>query len=295
MRCPAQPLPAVLFAIIVGQFLPHVVAAYQASNSVSDYETYPNKPDLKVKRPKPLERSKVDILGAVLKQQVEELRQVQDRQVELVFLVDSSASVGAENFFNELKFVKKLLADFTVEYDATRVALVTFSSRNRVVKHVDHVSSPTEENHKCALLENQLPTITYQGGGTYTLGAMLQAQEVLARARPNATKAVFLVTDGYSNGGDPRPAAKVLRDDNVEIFTFGIQNGNVRELRDMASEPTDEHCYILDSFEEFEALARRALHEDIQIGSYLKQDQAACSGLCPEGGNCCDALSLIHI
>lgn len=290
MRCPAQPLPAVLFAIIVGQlsYLWHVAAAYQASNSISDYETYPTKLDLKAKRPKPLERSKVDILGAVLKQQVEELRQVPDRQVELVFLVDSSASVGAENFFNELKFVKKLLADFTVEYNATRVALVTFSSRNRVVKHVDHVSYPTEENHKCALLENQLPTITYQGGGTYTLGAMLQAQEVLARARPNATKAVFLVTDGYSNGGDPRPAAKVLRDDNVEIFTFGIQNGNVRELRDMASEPTDEHCYILDSFEEFEALARRALHEDIHIGSYLKQDQDACSGLCPEGQSCCD-------
>ncbi|GFX48360.1 sushi, von Willebrand factor type A, EGF and pentraxin domain-containing protein 1 [Trichonephila clavipes] len=86
-------------------------------------------------------------------------------------------------------------------------------------------------------------------------------KEVLDKARPKATKAVFLVTDGYSNGGDPRPAAKVLRDQQVEIFTFGIQNGNVRELYDMASDPPEEHSYILDSFEEFEALARRALHE----------------------------------
>lgn len=31
----------------------------------------------------------------------------------------------------------------------------------------------------------------------------------------------------------------------------------------MASEPKEEHSYILDSFEEFEALARRALHEGI--------------------------------
>lgn len=29
----------------------------------------------------------------------------------------------------------------------------------------------------------------------------------------------------------------------------------------MASVPKEEHSYILDSFEEFEALARRALHE----------------------------------
>lgn len=83
----------------------------------------------------------------------------------------------------------------------------------------------------------------------------------MEKARPNARKAVFLVTDGYSNGGDPRPAAKALRDQQVEVFTFGIQNGNVRELYDMASHPPEEHSYILDSFEEFEALARRALHE----------------------------------
>ena len=33
----------------------------------------------------------------------------------------------------------------------------------------------------------------------------------------------------------------------------------------MASTPEDEHAYILDSFEEFEALARRALHEGNQL------------------------------
>ena len=46
-----------------------------------------------------------------------------------------------------------------------------------------------------------------------------------------------------------------------QMFTFGIRNGNVKELRDMASDPKEDHSYVLDSFEEFEALARRALHE----------------------------------
>ena len=86
-------------------------------------------------------------------------------------------------------------------------------------------------------------------------------QKVLANARPTASKAIFLVTDGFSNGGDPRPEAKALRQEGVKVYTFGIQNGNVRELYDMASEPKNESCYILDSFEEFEALAKRALHE----------------------------------
>ena len=37
----------------------------------------------------------------------------------------------------------------------------------------------------------------------------------------------------------------------------------------MASTPTDEHCFILDSFQEFESLARRALHEGGFLDSYV--------------------------
>lgn len=90
-------------------------------------------------------------------------------------------------------------------------------------------------------------------------------KEVLRTSRRDSQKAIFLVTDGFSNGGDPRSEAKYLRDIGVKIFTFGIRNGNVRELHDMASDPKNETCYILDTFEEFEALARRALHEGTSV------------------------------
>eukprot|EP00061_Rhincodon_typus_P008944 g32013.t1 len=86
-------------------------------------------------------------------------------------------------------------------------------------------------------------------------------KRILQHSRANSTKVVFLITDGYSNGGDPRPIAASLRNLGVEIFTLGIWQGNIRELQDMASHPKEEHCYILHSFAEFEALARRALHE----------------------------------
>ena len=78
-----------------------------------------------------------------------------------------------------------------------------------------------------------------------------------------------------------------------------------QELYDMASEPKEERSFILDSFEEFEALARRALHEgdsnrfhnlsfkwslltDLHSGIMIGQDSAACSTLCEERDNCCD-------
>lgn len=86
-------------------------------------------------------------------------------------------------------------------------------------------------------------------------------QQILHTSRANATKVIFLITDGYSNGGDPRPVAAALRERGVEIFTLGIWQGNIKELHDMASEPKEQHCYLVPNFAEFEALARRALHE----------------------------------
>ncbi len=238
--------------------------------------------------------SKVERLGRILKAGVTRIRgggrgrqqqQQQQNKAELVFLVDSSASVGATNFYNEIKFIRKLLADFTVSVNTTRVVIITYSSVDRVTRQVDQVSLPSEAHHKCRLLEREIPAITYDSGGTYTLGALRQALEVLQfGGRPDAVKAVFLITDGYSNGGDPRPTAELLKQMGVEFFTFGIRNGNVKELEAMASAPKEEHCFVLDSFREFEALARRALHEDLSPGEYLPQPPAACSNLCRGGG-----------
>lgn len=83
---------------------------------------------------------------------------------------------------------------------------------------------------------------------------------ILEKGREAANKVVFLITDGFSNGGDPRPAADLLKNTGATVFTFGIRTGNVEELHDIASHPGYTHSYLLDSFAEFEALARRALH-----------------------------------
>ena len=118
-------------------------------------------------------------------------------ETDLVFLVDSSASVGAENFYNEIKFIRKLLADFTVSYNTTRVVVVTYSSVNQVIRQVDHMTRPSPGQHKCRLFEEEIPAITYNSGGTYTLGALIEAQAVFRHARPEAKKAVSLNTSLY--------------------------------------------------------------------------------------------------
>lgn len=130
--------------------------------------------------------SKVERLGQAFRRRVRRLRDLSGR-LELVFLVDESSSVGQANFLSELKFVRKLLSDFPVVPTATRVAIVTFSSKNNVVPRVDYISSRRAHQHKCALLSREIPAITYRGGGTYTKGAFQQAavrHPALARLAP---------------------------------------------------------------------------------------------------------------
>ncbi|OQR73826.1 sushi [Tropilaelaps mercedesae] len=212
--------------------------------------------------------------------------------IDVAFLVDSSLSVGLANFESELRFVKKILADFSVSHlrkNAARVILVTFSSSDKVVTHIDFISPngsvQTSSRHKCSLMA-ELTRIQYVGGLTYTLGAMKVADEVLKASDRSVPQVVFLITDGFSNGGDPKPIARKLKSRGVTIFAFGIKNGNVKELQDMATSHK-EHCFIVNSFEEFEALARRALHQDLSVGDFEPLDLSQCNGLCPSGQQCC--------
>lgn len=118
--------------------------------------------------------SKVERLGLAFKQNVRKLRE-KSLCLDLVFLVDESSSVGANNFLSELRFIRKMLSDFPVAPENTRVALVTFSSKTHVVTRVDHISAPKSHQHKCSLFNKEIPAINYRGGGTYTKGAFQRA------------------------------------------------------------------------------------------------------------------------
>lgn len=85
-------------------------------------------------------------------------------------------------------------------------------------------------------------------------------QNILSKARRHSKKIICLITDGFSNGQDPLPIANKLKEDNVTIITFGIQTGNFAELHKLSSEPNKEHSFLLNSFAQFESLARKALH-----------------------------------
>lgn len=77
-------------------------------------------------------QTKVAALSKAFKKSVNKIKH-KNKRMDIVFLIDSSSSVGKNNFHSELKFVKKFLSDFNVSFNHTRIAIVTFSSKGKIV------------------------------------------------------------------------------------------------------------------------------------------------------------------
>lgn len=77
-------------------------------------------------------KERLDTMSTTFRKIVNKIK-MKHKRIEMVFLVDSSSSVGKENFANEISFVKRLLSDFNVSFNYTRVAVITFSSRSKIV------------------------------------------------------------------------------------------------------------------------------------------------------------------
>uniref|UniRef100_A0A182QJ86 Sushi, von Willebrand factor type A, EGF and pentraxin domain-containing protein 1 n=1 Tax=Anopheles farauti TaxID=69004 RepID=A0A182QJ86_9DIPT len=257
-------------------------------------------------QPSPATSRRMELMYGRFQDDIGRMKNGSER-LDIVFLIDASSSVGPANFQSELRFVKKLLAGFDVSVNRTRIAVVTFSSRKSIIRHVDQVSEPLVANDKCLLLNYQLPSIGYSGGGTYTYGALKEAETIFAGGggtqalQEQPGRVIFLITDGYSNGQSPIPIARRLRSAGVEIFAIGIETGNDEELADIVT--SAEHRYLLASFEQFETLVRQALHLDYRHGPSVPVANASlCDRLCDkanstQAGNlvgCCDERAVCN-
>jgi hypothetical protein len=119
--------------IIVSVLITSASAAPEKINleTLNNYSEFLNFGEKKLKLKKEslensIIKSKVDVLGEVFKKNIDSFKNF--GKLEVIFLIDGSSSVGESNFRSELKFVKKLLSDVTIDYNHTRVAIVTFSS-----------------------------------------------------------------------------------------------------------------------------------------------------------------------
>lgn len=171
--------------------------------------------------------------------------------LELVFVIDSSESVGPENFELVKDFVNALIDRVSVSREASRIGVVLYSHVDMVVASLQQQSS--QDDIKAAI--RKMP---YLGEGTFTGSAIHRANQLFQASRPGVRKVAVVLTDGQA---DPRDVmqfdetATEAHRKGIELFAIGVMNktdplyGEFQaEMNIIASDPDEEHVYFIDDF-----------------------------------------------
>ncbi|KAL7865473.1 hypothetical protein SRHO_G00107200 [Serrasalmus rhombeus] len=188
-----------------------------------------------------------------------------ERPMELVFVIDSSESVGPENFEIIKDFVTALVDRVTVGRNTTRIGLVLYSLDVHLEFNLARYM--TKQDVKQAI--RKMP---YMGEGTYTGTAIRKAtQEAFYSSRSGVRKVAIVITDGQTDKRDPVKLDMAVREAhaaNIEMYAIGIVNTSdptqaefLRELNLIASDPDSEHMYLIDDFNTLPALESKLVSQ----------------------------------
>lgn len=185
--------------------------------------------------------------------------------MELVFVIDSSESVGPENFEIIKDFVTALVDRVTVGRNATRIGMVLYSLDVHLEFNLARYM--TKQDVKQAI--RKMP---YMGEGTYTGTAIRKAtQEAFYSSRVGVSKVAIVITDGQTDKREPVKLDLAVREAhaaNIEMYALGIVNSSdptqaefLRELNLIASDPDSEHMYLIDDFNTLSALESKLVSQ----------------------------------
>lgn len=137
-------------------------------------------------------------------------------RIDLGFLIDGSSGTGRTNFKRILQYIKETVRRFEVSITKTRVGVVVYSSRAKVVlnfKSTPHISS----------VYRAVERIRFVGGLRNTGRALSYAKRFLFRGKPRCgrRRVIVMITTGRSSDQVRRPATS-LQEVGTEIYVIGI-------------------------------------------------------------------------
>ncbi|MBZ3880845.1 Collagen alpha-1(XXVIII) chain, partial [Sciurus carolinensis] len=176
-------------------------------------------------------------------------RKCKETPLELVFVIDSSESVGIDNFRIIQNFVKTLADRIAVDLATARMGIINYS--HQVEKVADLRQFSSKDDFKLAVDGMQ-----YLGEGTYTATALQAANDMFKGARPGVKKVGLVITDGQTDSRDKKNLTEVVKEANntgVETFVIGVVKKSdpnfdmfFEEMNLIATDP--QHVYHFDDF-----------------------------------------------
>lgn len=164
-----------------------------------------------------------------------------------------------------LQFVKRLLNPVDIDFGDVQVGLLSFSTRPTIEFQLNTYKTKQD-------IFSAIDGVPWRYGSTNTADALQEMHETMFSRengdRRDAGNVCIILTDGVSNINYRRtvPEAKTAREKGILIISIGIGLQDLREIRGIASEPSEVFVFHAETFAELLYLrmelpmGRSALH-----------------------------------
>ncbi|OCT75709.1 hypothetical protein XELAEV_18030895mg [Xenopus laevis] len=194
-----------------------------------------------------------------------------DTPLDLVFIIDSSESVGPENFHIIKQFVNKLIDKISSDQTASKVGIINFSHKVEVVAHIGQLTK--KEN-----LREAVNRMNYLGEGTYTATAIKKSTELFLQSSRDVKKIAIVITDGQADNRDTMRLDLVVKEAhsiNVEMYVIGVVDTHDpnyvlfrNEMDLIASDPDADHVFQINDFSTLSELENKLFQKICTKGSH---------------------------
>uniref|UniRef100_A0A8D1NSJ0 VWFA domain-containing protein n=1 Tax=Sus scrofa TaxID=9823 RepID=A0A8D1NSJ0_PIG len=186
-----------------------------------------------------------DALKDIKNQVVQEIcaeEACKEMKADIMFLVDSSGSIGLENFIKMKTFMKNLVSKSKIGADRVQVGVVQFSGDSKEEFQLDRYMSQSE-------IADAIDRMAHIGQNTCTGSALTFVSQYFSPAkgaRPNVRKFLILITDGEAQDVVKDPA-EALRQKGIIIYSVGVFGSNVTQLEEISGRP--EMVFYVENFD----------------------------------------------
>ncbi|XP_048736663.2 uncharacterized protein LOC125651877 [Ostrea edulis] len=171
------------------------------------------------------------------------------QRMDLIFLMDSSGSVGGNNFKKMKQFVKRLLNPVDIDFGDVQVGLLSFSTRPTIKFQLNTYKTKQD-------IFSAIDGVPWRFGYTNTADALQEMHETMFSRengdRRDAGNVCIILTDGVSNINYRRtiPEANTAKEKGIRIISIGIGLPDLKEIRGIASEPYELYVFHAETFAE---------------------------------------------
>ncbi|KAM6223856.1 LOW QUALITY PROTEIN: collagen alpha-5(VI) chain [Rhynchocyon petersi] len=176
----------------------------------------------------------------------------EDMKADIMFLVDSSGSIGYYNYEKMKTFMKDLLAKIQIGPDKTQIGVVQFSGDSKE-------EFPLNEYFTHADISDAIERMSLISQNTLTGSALTFIDQYFQEskgARHGVKKFLILITDGEAQDAVREPAKK-LRDKGVIIFSVGVSGANRTQLEEISGDAN--LIFHVEKFDDLKAIERKLI------------------------------------